>query len=320
MVTYVERPDLDDRWDDTVGPVWPEFILHGATVNELWPRLYEIAPEHQFFVIDPDTGQGWSLRLEYVRSETTGPLFERMSLRIEAIALYCGLKGIFKLRAADVYRVLSIDQVAEESGRDRTSRGAPADQPDPVFTVRALQDFSARINSADSLESLVDSILASVRVVPEDAASVTAVDVEAAVAEVVQSLRPLLGHHQVAVAGAPHLHALADPPRLRQIIEHLVENAVKYAPADTTISVDWSLIEGVVHLGVSDEGPGIPDEWRERIFEPYARRDTHTARGSGIGLYAAKRLGESMGAHLWCEPARPNGARFVVALPAAVAL
>ena len=72
--------------------------------------------------------------------------------------------------------------------------------------------------------------------------------------------------------------------------------------------------------GSRDEGPGIPDEWRERIFEPYARRDTHTARGSGIGLYAAKRLGESMGAHLWCEPAKPHGARFVVAMPAAVAI
>ena len=71
-----------------------------------------------------------------------------------------------------------------------------------------------------------------------------------------------------------------------------------------TITIDWALDEGIVQLGVSDEGPGIPDEWRERIFEPYARRDTHTARGSGIGLYAAKRLGESMGARLWCEPAR----------------
>src|SRR3712207_7852837 len=40
-------------------------------------------------------------------------------------------------------------------------------------------------------------------------------------------------------------------------------------------------------------GPGIPEEWRERIFEPYARRDTLTARGSGIGLYAAKRLARS---------------------------
>ncbi len=179
---------------------------------------------------------------------------------------------------------------------------------------------SATLEQIERLDRLVDSILASVRVVPEDAASVSPVDVEALVSEVLHSLRPLVGHHQVAVSGAPRLHALADAPRLRQIVEHLVENAVKYAPAETTISIDWSLVEGSVQLGVSDEGPGIPDEWRERIFEPYARRDTHTARGSGIGLYAAKRLGESMGARLWCEPARPHGARFVVALPAAVAV
>ena len=127
-------------------------------------------------------------------------------------------------------------------------------------------------------------------------------------------------NHPVDVRPTPRLQALADPPRLRQILEHLVENAVKYAPPDTTITIDWALVEGVVQLGVSDEGPGIPEEWRERIFEPYARRDTHTARGSGIGLYAAKRLGESMGARLWCEPARTHGARFVVALPAAVAV
>ena len=178
----------------------------------------------------------------------------------------------------------------------------------------------ATLEQIERLDRLVDSILASVRVVPEDAPSVTPVDVEELVAEVLGSLRPLLGRHRVDAHGAPRLHALADPPRLRQIIEHLVENAVKYAPSETTITIDWALVEGFVHLGISDEGPGIPDEWRERIFEPYARRDTHTARGSGIGLYAAKRLGESMGAHLWCEPAKPHGARFVVALPAAVAI
>lgn len=178
----------------------------------------------------------------------------------------------------------------------------------------------ATLEQIERLDRLVDSILASVRVVPEDAASVSPVDVEALVGDVMHSLRPLLGHHRVDVRGTSRLHALADAPRLRQIVEHLVENAVKYAPADTAITVDWALVEGVVQLGVSDEGPGIPDEWRERIFEPYARRDTHTARGSGIGLYAAKRLGESMGARLWCEPARPHGARFVVALPAAVAI
>jgi signal transduction histidine kinase len=179
---------------------------------------------------------------------------------------------------------------------------------------------NATLEQIERLDRLVDSILASVRVVPDDAASLEPVDVEALVEEVLHSLAPLLGRHQVVADGSSRLHALTDASRLRQIVEHLVENAVKYAPSDTMIRIDWALVEGFVHLGVTDEGPGIPDEWRERIFEPYARRDTHTARGSGIGLYAAKRLGESMGCHLWCEPARPHGARFVVAVPAAAAI
>ena len=54
--------------------------------------------------------------------------------------------------------------------------------------------------------------------------------------------------------------------------------------------IDRQLVEGWVRIGVTDQGPGVPEEWRERIFEPYARRVTHTARGSGIGLYAAKLL------------------------------
>ena len=113
---------------------------------------------------------------------------------------------------------------------------------------------------------------------------------------------------------------MADRSRLRQVLEHLLENAVKYAPPDTTIEIDWRLDEGVVRVEVTDEGPGIPPEWRDRIFEPYARHETATARGSGIGLYAARRLAESMGGQLWCEPAPSGGARFVLALPAAVAV
>ena len=116
-------------------------------------------PKARVIVQDPDSGQGWSLQLRYVRSETTGPLFERMALRIEAIASYCGLKGIFKLRAADVYRVLSIERVAEEGGRQAADGGRAA-ALDPLFTVRALQDLAGRIQRADSLESLVDAILA----------------------------------------------------------------------------------------------------------------------------------------------------------------
>jgi adenylate cyclase len=111
-------------------------------------------------VIDPDTGQGWQLRLLYERSETEGPLFDRMALRIEAIASYCGLKGIFRLRAADVYQVLAIDAAVEEQGIRQHSESARSAEPQAVFTMKAMQDLAERIQRADGLESLVDSILA----------------------------------------------------------------------------------------------------------------------------------------------------------------
>ena len=193
---------------------------------------------------------------------------------------------------------------------DRESR-------DPARRAQRAAWHSATLEQVERLDRLVDSILASVRVVPDVPAAVIPTDVDATIHEVAASIEPIVRQHHLDVLPGIALHALADPPRLRQILEHLIENAVKYAPPDTTITIDRSLVEGSVRIGVTDQGPGVPEEWRERIFEPYARRDTHTARGSGIGLYAAKRLGESMGARLWCEPADPTGARFVVALPAA---
>jgi len=119
-------------------------------------------PNALVIVLDPDTGQGWQLRLRYVRSETEGPLFDRMALRIEAIASYCGLKGIFKLRAADIYEVRGIEVAPEEMGITPRAAGRPAltGAPDPVFTMKALQDLAGRIHRADCLEGLVDSILA----------------------------------------------------------------------------------------------------------------------------------------------------------------
>lgn len=191
---------------------------------------------------------------------------------------------------------------------------------DPERRERRAGWYRASMEQITRLDRLVDSILASSRVEREQPADLLPTDVGEVVSSVVEELSPLLGRHRVEVRGGIRLHALTDQPRLRQILEHLLENAVKYAPPESAIRIDWKLVEGAVRIGVSDEGPGIPAEWRERIFEPYARRETRTARGSGIGLYAARRLAGSMGARLWCEPAKGHGARFVVSLPAAAAV
>ena len=187
---------------------------------------------------------------------------------------------------------------------------------------RARPGIAATLEQIERLDRLVDSILASVRVVPEGpAVGRRRSTSRALVDEVILSLGPILGQPRGRGRAQrppprPGRPAAAAPdPRAPRRERRQVRAARDRRSGSTGRST-----KGIVQLGVSDEGPGIPDEWRERIFEPYARRDTHTARGSGIGLYAAKRLGESMGARLWCEPARPHGARFVVALPAAVAV
>lgn len=254
-------------------------------------------------------------------------IVERVRLQREAEARAEELRAIDQARAelvALVTHELRTPLAVVRAYTDLLSEEPPLEGRESRFPERrATRDawHRAALGQIERIDRLIDSVLASVR--PSDErppAESLPVDVAGEAAAVLDELRPLLQGHRTELRAPVRLHALADASRLRQILEHLVENAVKYAPAATTITVDWALVEGVVQLGVSDEGPGIPDEWRERIFEPYARRDTHTARGSGIGLYAAKRLGESMGARLWCEPARPHGARFVVALPAAVAI
>jgi hypothetical protein len=64
-------------------------------------------PRALVWVINPETFESWDLEIEYDHSETSGPVFDAMDMQIEAIASMTGMKGILKLRAADIYRVIS---------------------------------------------------------------------------------------------------------------------------------------------------------------------------------------------------------------------
>ena len=71
-------------------------------------------PHAVVYVISPETFESWDLEIEYERSETSGPVFDAMDMQIEAIASMTGMKGIFKLKAADIYRVKSVRKNAGE--------------------------------------------------------------------------------------------------------------------------------------------------------------------------------------------------------------
>jgi uncharacterized protein len=71
-------------------------------------------PRALVWITHPETFVSWDLELEYDHSETEGPIFDKMDMQIEAIASMTGMKGIFKLRAADIFRVVSVTENANE--------------------------------------------------------------------------------------------------------------------------------------------------------------------------------------------------------------
>jgi signal transduction histidine kinase len=101
---------------------------------------------------------------------------------------------------------------------------------------------------------------------------------------------------------------------LHRLLGYLLENAAKYAPASGRIDIYGWRDGARARLAITDDGPGIPEPWRERIFEPFVRLDD-SPRGAGIGLFAARHLARSMGGELSVEPREPHGSQFVLELP-----
>lgn len=177
---------------------------------------------------------------------------------------------------------------------------------------------NAAIDQITRLDRLVDSILVSVRGEGLAALARSPFDVGAATGETIELLRPLLRNHRLRWERPEgQLVGVGDEARFRQVIELLLENEAKYAPRGTGVSVGVWGQAGEVRVYVTDDGPGIPiGEW-ETVFEAFVRKARGRARGSGIGLYATRRLLEAMGGQAWIEGNGYGGSRFVVALPAA---
>jgi two-component system phosphate regulon sensor histidine kinase PhoR len=109
-----------------------------------------------------------------------------------------------------------------------------------------------------------------------------------------------------------------DPAKLQDVLRNLLENAVNYSPPGRRIRLDATANDGHVILQVSDEGPGIPADDLERIFERFYRVDKARSResgGTGLGLSIVKHLVDLLGGRVWAANRPDGGAVFTVALP-----
>jgi signal transduction histidine kinase len=183
--------------------------------------------------------------------------------------------------------------------------------------LELVEEWRAQaIAQVTRLDRLVDSILASVR--GEGLAAGLArnpFDIARAVNDTIGEMTPLLRGHPLRRTGTwDELMGIGDEGRFRQVLEHLLENEVKYSPEGGSVSVGTFRTDGEIQIYVTDDGPGIPEPEWESVFEAYVRT-AHRPRGSGIGLYAARRLMDAMGGRVWLESNGYGGSRFMVGLP-----
>ena len=162
--------------------------------------------------------------------------------------------------------------------------------------------------------------------------NLAAVDLRAVVAAACAALRARFEDAGVGLVPPGEGGAVVvrgDPARLGSVVGNVLANALKYSPAGGVVEVNLSSGQnaqaggaGPPRIAVTDRGPGVPAEFRERVFEKFFRVEHHTGgrdggvRGTGIGLYLCREVMRAHGGAIACEPGDGGvGTRFVMSLP-----
>ena len=127
----------------------------------------------------------------------------------------------------------------------------------------------------------------------------------------------MTGHVVTTVLQLPEGDIDGDPELLRRVIENLSENALKYAPPGSTVCLSAETTPaGALRVTVADEGPGVPEYQRERVFEPGVRLGAgQVAEGWGFGLRFCKLAVDALGGSIEVRTNAPRGSVFVVEVP-----
>jgi NtrC-family two-component system sensor histidine kinase KinB len=191
------------------------------------------------------------------------------------------------------------------------------DSVQPPFALTLL-DIAMR--SGQKLYRLIDSLLDLGRMeAGETKLNKTTVSPESLVQEAIEQVHPLaLSRGQALTAqvalGLPKV--LADEDLILRVLTNLMDNAVKFTPYGGRITVGAGQTGDAVWFAVTDTGPGISPESRQRVFDRFARLESaEGVRGTGIGLAFCKLAVEAHGGHIWVESELGHGATFHFTLP-----
>lgn len=198
-------------------------------------------------------------------------------------------------------------------------------------SVTSLEDAQATFSSedrrelletirqeAERLNRLVGNLLDLARI---RAGALAPAKTPTAVDEVIEAvlarLQPVLAGHSIRLKLREDLPEIPmDVLQIDQVLTNVLENAAKFSPAGSEITVAAARWQSDVEVRVADRGPGIPAAERERVFEPFVRGDGNPRAGTGLGLSIAQAIVAAHGGRMWVESTPAGGATVVFTLPA----
>lgn len=180
-----------------------------------------------------------------------------------------------------------------------------------------IDDANAALKSTLGLSNLITSILDVAKldrgIFDLNPEPIDLVDLVTDVAKVLETPK-----HKIVVKTSTSAVVVGDRDRLRQCLDNIIANAIRYSPDDASVSVfinrevrdelQFATVE------VVDEGPGVPEPMRERLFERFAH-DKNGSGGLGLGLYLAKRIAVAHGGDVRADNQAGHGARFTMHMP-----
>lgn len=190
---------------------------------------------------------------------------------------------------------------------------------DPAVALKFLQTIEKH---ADRLTYLIEDLLTISKLESgQIVMNLQRVELGPVVARVLEDLQSRAEEKGITLQNLlpEDIEVKADGDRLEQVLFNLVDNAIKYGKNNGEVSVSCQIVDDkLVQLSVRDDGPGIPEEAKERVFERFYRIDRARSReagGTGLGLSIVKHIVQSHGGEVWVESELGKGSTFCFTLP-----
>jgi signal transduction histidine kinase len=192
---------------------------------------------------------------------------------------------------------------------------------DVSFTPEQQESFLRIVErQSERLHQLIEDLLVASRVQSSEvSATYTTFSVPSLIEQVRDEYRDRTDAHQLTIRLADDLpFVMSDPVKLHQIVANLLDNAFKYSEDGSCVSLKAERVGEAVKISVRDQGSGVPEDSREKIFDRFYQADqtaTRSAGGTGLGLYICRNLAEAIGGRVWLEETGDQGSVFAVSVP-----